>query len=73
MWEVMNCCVILHNMIIESERNNPVQDHHPYDFEGPHAHVDHNVPTDFADYLSMHLEIRDETTHNDLQADLANH
>ena len=73
MWEVMNCCVILHNMIIESERNNPVHDHQPYDFEGPHAQVDHNVPVDWADYLSMYLEIHDETTHHDLQADLANH
>ena len=71
MWEVMNCCVILHNMIIESERYNPVHDHMPYDFEGPHAQVDHNVPADFADYISMHLEIRDENTHNALQTDLA--
>ena len=73
MWEVMNCCVILHNMIIESERYNPVHDHMPYDFEGPHAQVDHNVPADFADYISMHLEIRDENTHNALQTDLAEH
>ena len=73
MWEVMNCCVILHNMIIESERYNPVHDHMPYDFEGPHAQVDHNVPADFADYLSMYLEICDEITHHELQTDLAEH
>ena len=63
----------MHNMIIESERTNPVHDHQPYDFEGPHAQVDHNVPAPFADFLAIHMEIRDETTHNDLQADLANH
>ena len=73
MWEVMNCCVILHIMIIKSERHNPVHDHMPYDFEGPHAEVDHNVPTEFADYISIHLEICDENTHNSLQADLAEH
>ena len=63
MWEVMNC----------RERTNPVHDHQPYDFEGPHAQVDHNVSAPFAYFLAMHMEIRDETTHNDLQTDLANH
>ena len=51
----------------------PVHDHMPYDFEIPHAQIDHNVPTDFVDYLSMHLKIRDKITHHQLQTDLANH
>ena len=50
-----------------------MHDHMTYDFEGPHAQIGHNVPADFGDYLSMHLEIRDEITHHELQTDLAGH
>ena len=51
MCEVMSACVIMHNMIIESERKNPPNDHGPYEYVGPLAHVDHQVPAEFADFL----------------------
>jgi hypothetical protein len=40
MLEVMNGSVIMHNMIIESKRNTPADDDHPFDFVGPFAEVE---------------------------------
>jgi hypothetical protein len=57
MWEVMTACVILHNMIIESERETPVFDTEPYERQGPLADVDHQVPAAFAAFLARRQEI----------------
>jgi hypothetical protein len=35
MWKMMNACVCLYNMLIESERVEPPNDIDPYDFVGP--------------------------------------
>ena len=47
----MSACVIMHNMIIESERKNPPNDHGTYEYVGPLAHVDHQVPAEFPIFL----------------------
>ena len=73
MWEVMTACVILHNMIIESERDFPVFDTEPYERVGPLADVDHNVPPAFAAFLARRQEIRDTTTHHQMQDHLVEH
>jgi hypothetical protein len=74
MWEVMTACVILHNMIIESERENPVAaDPQPYYRQGPLADVDHQIPAQFYAYLQTRQEIRDAASHEQLQADLIEH
>jgi hypothetical protein len=69
----MNACVIMHNMIIESEQEHPVYDPEPYHQQGPLANVDHQVPTAFASFLAMRQEIRDANTHSQLQDDLVEH
>ena len=65
MWEVMNCCVCLHNMIIENERKHPVplaEQEAPYEREGPLAQPNHQVPPSWAAFIAMRQEIRDSTT-----------
>ena len=73
MWEIMTCCVILHNMIIESEQEEPVFDIEPYYRQGPLAKVDHQLPATWTAYLSMRQEIRDPQVHHQLQQDLVEH
>jgi hypothetical protein len=76
MWEVMNCCVCLHNMIIENERKYSVplsEQAAPYEREGPLAQLNHQVPTSWAAFIAMHQEIRDSTMHQLLQDDLVEH
>ena len=73
MWEVMDRCVILHNMIIECEQDEPVFDTEPYFRQGPLAAVDHQVPVAWAAFLNMRQEIRDPQVHQELQHDLVEH
>jgi hypothetical protein len=53
MWETMNACVIMHNMIIESEREHPVYDPEPYHRQCPLANVDYQVPAAFSVFFAM--------------------
>ena len=73
MWEIMTCCVILHNMIIESEQEDPVFDTEPYYWQGPLAEVDHQLPATWTANLNMCQEIQDPWVHQQLQQDLVEH
>ena len=73
MFEVMNCYVILDNMIIESERNDPAADTEAYYRQDPLAYVDHQVPATCANFLAMRQEIRDPVMHTQLQNDRMEH
>jgi hypothetical protein len=45
----------------------------PYECQGPLAKVDHQVPADFTNFLTMQAEIHDTTVHIQLQRDLVEH
>ena len=70
---MMNYCVILRNMIIESEQEEPVFDTEPYYRQGPLAQVDDQLPATWAAFLNMRQEIRDPQVHQELQHDLVEH
>jgi hypothetical protein len=70
LWEVMQTCVILHNMIIKNDRKTRVRYVGPYECQGPLTKVDHPVPAEFADLFSMHTEILDNNVYAQLQYDL---
>jgi hypothetical protein len=53
MWETMNACLIMHNMIIESEREHLVYDPEPYHRQGPLVTLDQQVPVALAAFLAM--------------------
>ena len=74
MCEIISACVIIHNMIIESERDTRKQlINEVFDFQGPMAHPQPGVPTQYAKFLTMHREIRDEKMHHQLHNDLVTH
>jgi hypothetical protein len=73
MREVMDACVIMHNMIIKSKHGVPMVDDQPYEHQGPLAQVDHEVPIEFGAFLAMHQAIRDKQIHRQSQDDLVKH
>ena len=76
MWEIMTCCVILHNMIIEDEKKDPMsllEEDDPYHLQGPLVEPDYQVPPTWAAFIAMRQEIRDSAMHQQLQDDLVEH
>ncbi|KAK1619791.1 hypothetical protein QYE76_025308 [Lolium multiflorum] len=71
MHEVMACCVIMHNMIVENERPDGRNENH-WKFQGelvaplPRA-------SSWEDYLHMNVEVTNENVCKQLQTDLIEH
>jgi hypothetical protein len=73
--EIMTACIILHNMIVEDERDE--QDMLDFDYEqldenSPEP-LSHDQPNDFREFIQNHIRIRDRETHSQLQSDLVEH
>jgi hypothetical protein len=71
MWEVMTACVIMHNMIIEDERDEGIHEQ-GWEFQGELV-APHPEAATFEEFLHVHEEIRDRATHDQLQKDLIEH
>jgi hypothetical protein len=67
----MTACVIMHNMIVEVERDDSLFDNE-WDGQGELV-TPQGGPISFQDILHVHHEIRDLTVHNQLQANLVEH
>jgi hypothetical protein len=70
-WEVMTACVIMHNIIVEEERDDTVYDQ-GWNFQGELV-APNPGPVSFQDFLHAHHETRDRATHHVLHEDLVNH
>ena len=61
----MTACVIMHNMIVEDEREDKIFDQ-GFQFQGENV-VTENGPTTFAQFTQFHHEICDWATHIQLK------
>ncbi|KAK0577243.1 hypothetical protein LWI29_030125 [Acer saccharum] len=69
--DIMKVCIIMHNMIVEDEREIGQLDFN-YDMieENQHVSVSHEHTPKLYEFIQTHHQIRDRQTHSQLQADL---
>jgi antirestriction protein len=75
LWFIMQTCIILHNMIIEDERDE--EDDFNYHQEGtreltPEDYQNHD-PLVLEEFLRIHKVIEDKSSHEQLSNDLVEH
>ncbi|KAF8409735.1 hypothetical protein HHK36_005814 [Tetracentron sinense] len=73
--DIMKACIIIHNMIVEDERDVNGAEDFNYDAidESPHAPVSHERTTELMKFIRGIHRIRDRGTHSQLQSDLVEH
>ena len=72
MWEVMTACVIMHNMIVENERDDSRLFDQGWEFEGELVEPTPG-PATHDQYSDVYAEMRDKPLHERLQNDLIEH
>jgi hypothetical protein len=72
--DIMNACIIMHNMIIEDEHDK-CRVEPPYDKSDAKTRgcVSQEGTSNFSSFVDKHKEIRDPHIHNQLQRDLVEH
>ncbi|KAF5447531.1 hypothetical protein F2P56_033081 [Juglans regia] len=71
---IMKACVILHNMIIEDECDDSQGLNMEYDqLDDDFPELSRNPTNKFINFIQRHHEIRDNSSHHQLQADLIEH
>jgi hypothetical protein len=71
----MKACIILHNMIVEDERESYLEyvyDQNPAAVITP-VNVERNGPISFADFIENYHSMKDEHVHFQLRRDLIKH
>ena len=73
--DIMKACIILHNMIIEDERdeNEMVDFDYEQIDENPHTQVSREQTNEFMEFIQVHQCIGDQEVHSQLQSDLVEH
>ncbi|KAG1449216.1 hypothetical protein G6F56_008709 [Rhizopus delemar] len=64
----MQACIILHNMIVEDERDTALVPE--YDGKPPDFQMSEENTVELSRFFRRHQEIRDTQVHFDLQSDL---
>ncbi|XP_022681834.1 putative nuclease HARBI1 [Setaria italica] len=69
--QIMRACVIMHNMIVENERDEG--DDLNYDGVGEKVNISHDETPELEEFIKNYRDIRDKDIHNQLQDDLIEH
>jgi hypothetical protein len=72
---IMKACIIMHNMIIENERDTDDANEFEYEQidETPQVQISRERTIEFVEFIQRHLSIRNSQTHSQLQSDLIEH